>query len=50
MQTENLLRFTHNWLSNLADVMDKDHTCNNNYTGAVEWFRDTVEMIIDNLN
>ena len=49
MQTEYWWHFVHTWLSNLADTMDTDPHCPDKYLASVEWFRDTVEMIIDAL-
>ena len=42
-----LLILIHNWLKNLADTMSKDSTANKIYTSSVEWFRDTVGMILE---
>jgi len=42
-----LLTLTHNWLKNLADTMSKDSTANKIYTASVEWFRNTVGMILE---
>ncbi len=45
--TEQLI-FIRNWLSNLADQMNGDPTVRNTpYTAWVEWFRDSVQMILD---
>jgi len=42
-----LLILIHNWLKNLADTMSKDPTVRSTkYVACVEWFRDTVEMIL----